>query len=117
MPCLGPHKCSATLCQRATIVGVKYEAAVIPSRGQMDFAIRVDRAGGHLIADNACSVPVEQASGTFDVAIADNKIDRNAEDTRCPGHCLANVHAPIGSSCGLFATGAASAVVVASRKE
>ena len=46
----------------------------------MDFAIRVGRAECHLIADDPRRVPVEQRSRKFNVAVADNKINRNAED-------------------------------------
>src|SRR5262249_24723099 len=108
MPCLGPHKCSATWRQRTTVFGVKYDATVVPSRGQMDLAVRVDCAEGHLIADDPRSV--EQRSGKFDVAVADNKVDRNAEDIRTRAQfILANVRAAIGppSACSLL--GAASA--------
>src|SRR5262249_17476250 len=85
-PCLGPHKCSAAWRQRATVVAMKYGAAVIPSRSQVHFAIGVDGAGGHFIADDPRCVPVYQRPGKFDVSVADNEVDRNAENGGHPDH-------------------------------
>ena len=84
----------------------------------MDLAVRVDCAEGQLIADDPRSDPVEQRSGKFDVAVADNKVDRNAEDIRTRAQfILANVRAAIGPPAACSLLGAASAVVAASSKE
>ena len=50
MPCLGSRKCPAAWRQRAVVLGVKDDATVVPSGGQMDFAIRFGRAG----SDRSC---------------------------------------------------------------
>jgi hypothetical protein len=70
----------------------------------MDFAIRVARSVGDLIADDLRGELVEQRPGKFHTAIVDNNIDWNVQNVAACNEALADIRASIGYPCSLIAT-------------